>query len=207
MGDVAVVGLGAMGSTLAELYRSAGARVTVWNRSGGRAAELAARGVTVAPDVASAFGSASLIVMCVSNDAAVDEILAAPGVAEAVAGRTVVQLTTIAPETARRGARWAREHGGRFLAGAIQAAPSQMGRDDTPVLVSGDRETWEAHRATLATMGGGLVYLGDDPGAAATMDLATLSWVYGAMIGFVHGARVAESEGLDVAAAPGSPPR
>ena len=75
-----------------------------------------------------------------------------------------------------------------------------MGRADTPVLVSGDRETWEAHCATLATMGGGLVYLGADPGAAATMDLATLSWVYGAMIGFVHGALVAESEGLDVAA-------
>jgi 3-hydroxyisobutyrate dehydrogenase-like beta-hydroxyacid dehydrogenase len=42
------------------------------------------------------------------------------------------------------------------------------------------------------------VYLGDSIEAAATMDLATLSYVYGAMTGFLHGARIAESEGLDV---------
>ncbi|UJR86033.1 NAD(P)-dependent oxidoreductase [Sandaracinus amylolyticus] len=195
--DVTVVGLGAMGVTIAGLFRAKGARVTVWNRSATRVDEEVARGAIAAPDVASAFAASPVIVMCVSNDDAVDAILGAPGVT--LVGRTLIQLTTISPETARRGARWAREHDGHFLAGAIQAAPSQMGQPDTPVLVSGDRATWDAQRALLETLAGGLVYLGDDPGASATMDLATLSWVYGAMIGFVHGATIAQKEGLDVA--------
>lgn len=35
-------------------------------------------------------------------------------------------------------------------------------------------------------------------GAASAMDLATLSYVYGALLGFFHGARIAESEGFRV---------
>jgi 3-hydroxyisobutyrate dehydrogenase-like beta-hydroxyacid dehydrogenase len=41
-------------------------------------------------------------------------------------------------------------------------------------------------------------YLGEPVAAAAAMDLATLSYVYGAMLGFLHGARIAESEGFRV---------
>jgi 3-hydroxyisobutyrate dehydrogenase-like beta-hydroxyacid dehydrogenase len=127
-------------------------------------------------------------------------LLAGNGVASAIAGRTLVQLTTIGPQTAREGQRWAQAHGGRFLAGALQAAPGQMGRPDTPILVSGQEDAWNAERDVLNVLGGGIIYLGPDPAAAPTMDLATLSWVYGAMLGFVQGAVLAEGERVDVAA-------
>lgn len=198
--DVTILGLGAMGTTIANLYLKQGARVTVWNRTAGKARELVARGAHAATDPAAAIAASAVSIVCVSNDAAIAEVLAAPGAGAAHAGRALVQLTTMGPATARDGDRWARDHGGQFIAGAIQAAPSQMGRPDTPILVSGDAAAWERTRSVLATLGGGLVYLGPDPGAAATMDLATLSWVYGAMIGFVHGATIAQAEQLDVAA-------
>jgi hypothetical protein len=41
-------------------------------------------------------------------------------------------------------------------------------------------------------------YLGEQIGAASAMDLATLSYVNGTMLGFFHGALVAESEGFAV---------
>lgn len=197
--SVTVIGLGAMGTTIADLLLSSGARVTVYNRSVEKAAGLRERGAALAPDVAAAFAASDTIVMCVSNDDAVSQLLAAPGVAAAAARRSLIQLTTISPETARVGAAWAREHDARFLAGALQAAPGQMGQADTPVLISGDEASWGAHRALLSVLGGGLVYLGPEPGAAATMDLATLSWVYGGMLGFLQGALIAKSEGVDVA--------
>lgn len=196
---VSVIGLGAMGMTIAELFSKSGARVTVYNRSAGKAAPLRDKGAALAPDLATAFAASDTVVMCVSNDAAVKELLAAPGVAAAAAARTLIQLTTISPETARGGAAWAREHGAQYLAGAIQAAPGQMGQADTPILISGDEQAWAAQRARLSVLGGGLVYLGAEPGAAATMDLATLSWVYGGMLGFLQGALIAQSEGVDVA--------
>jgi 3-hydroxyisobutyrate dehydrogenase-like beta-hydroxyacid dehydrogenase len=196
---VTVVGLGAMGTTIAELFMKAGARVTVWNRSAGKAASLVERGALEAPDLPAAIAASEVTIVIVSNDQAVSELLATPGVAGAVAGRALIQLTTISPETARQGAEFARKHGVAYLSGAIQAAPSQMGQPDTPLLVSGDERAWAAHRDLLGTLAGGLVYLGADPGAAATMDLATLSWVYGGFVGFLQGALIARAQKVDVA--------
>jgi 3-hydroxyisobutyrate dehydrogenase-like beta-hydroxyacid dehydrogenase len=50
----------------------------------------------------------------------------------------------------------------------------------------------------LAVFGGGVVHVGVDAGAANTMDMATLSYVYGAVLGFIHGARVCEAEGIPI---------
>ena len=74
-----------------------------------------------------------------------------------------------------------------------------MGKSDTPLLLSGEQAAYQAAEALLKDLAGNLVYLGDRIEAASTMDLATLSYVYGAMAGFLQGARIAEVEGLDVA--------
>jgi 3-hydroxyisobutyrate dehydrogenase-like beta-hydroxyacid dehydrogenase len=203
MNDVTVLGLGSMGITLARLFLKKGRRVTVWNRSAEKALGLATQNALqtphVAPDVAAAVRASSLVVMCVYDYAAADAIWRSPGVAEAVAGRTVVQLTTGSPKEARDAAAWAARHGAHYLDGAIQAAPSQMGQADTPVLLSGPQAAWQDAKAVLEDIAGDIVYLGPQIDAAASMDLATLSYVYGAFTGFIHGARLVETNGLDVA--------
>jgi 3-hydroxyisobutyrate dehydrogenase-like beta-hydroxyacid dehydrogenase len=73
-----------------------------------------------------------------------------------------------------------------------------MGRADTPILISGDQGALTAWAPVLADLAGNYVNLGERIEAAATMDLATLSYVYGAFVGFVHGALIAEAEQLDV---------
>lgn len=197
MNAVTVIGLGAMGVTLARLFKNRGREVTVWNRSPGKAAGL--EGVALAPTAAAAVEASPLVVMCVYDHAAVRDILALPGVAQAFAGKTLVQLTTGSPADAREAAEWSAAHGVAYVAGAIQAAPSQMGQPDTPILVSGDPAALAQWQEVLADLGGHYAHLGERPDAAATMDLATLSYVYGAFVGFVHGALIAESQGLDVA--------
>jgi 3-hydroxyisobutyrate dehydrogenase-like beta-hydroxyacid dehydrogenase len=181
------------------LFLGRGRKVTVWNRTSERAANLVRQGATLAENAEAAIRASTLVVMCVYDYRAADAILEAPGVAEAINGRTLVQLTTGSPGDARRSLSWVRQHGADYLDGAIQAAPSQMGQDDTPVLLSGSEPAFRAAETVLKDLAGNIVYLGDRIEAAATMDLATLSYVYGAYIGFVHGARIAESEGLDVA--------
>jgi 3-hydroxyisobutyrate dehydrogenase-like beta-hydroxyacid dehydrogenase len=197
MNAVSVIGLGAMGLTLANLFKDRGRDVTVWNRSLSKAAGL--NGVSVSHSAASAVSASPLVVMCVYDYAAVREVLAQPGVGAAFAGKTLVQLTTGSPADAREAAAWSAAHGVAYLEGAIQAAPSQMGRPDTPILISGDQAALAQWQDVLADLGGNYVNLGEKPDAAATVDLATLSYVYGAYIGFVHGALIAESQGLDIA--------
>jgi 3-hydroxyisobutyrate dehydrogenase-like beta-hydroxyacid dehydrogenase len=199
MNEVTVIGLGAMGVTLARLLLRSGRRVTVWNRSADKATPLVAEGAALAPSAEAAIRSSRLVVMCVYDYAAARSIWALPGVAQAIDGRVLVHLSTGSPEDARSALAWATQHGARYLDGAIQAAPSQMGQDDTPLLLSGDAATHAEVADVLKLLAGNIVYLGKAIDAAATMDMATLSYVYGAFAGFVHGARLAESQGLDVA--------
>lgn len=136
--------------------------------------------------------------LVVSDYRAVDAILAEPGVAQAAHGRLFINLGTGSPDDAAAAQAWAMRYGARHVDGAIQAAPSQMGQPDTPILFSGAKDAWDEAQPLLAALGGGNVYLGEDVTGAATMDLATLSYVYGAFLGFIHGARMAEAKGLDV---------
>jgi len=50
----------------------------------------------------------------------------------------------------------------------------------------------------LKTIAGNLMYMGEPVGLASAWDLATLSCLFGALLGFFHGARIFESEGLRV---------
>lgn len=192
---VAVLGLGQMGRTLAKLLVQAGVPVLVWNRSPGKAA-----GLPEAPSAAAAIAAADIVVMCVLDYRAAEEILAGEGVRRALAGKLLIQLSTGSPRDAHSMAALLEDSHAAFLGGAIQVAPDQMGRPDTTILVSGKRAAFERAGAVLATFGGNVVYLGESAPAAATMDLATLSYIYGASAGFFQGAALAQAEGLDVAA-------
>lgn len=198
MPPVAVIGLGTMGSTLARLLLRNGYPVTVWNRSRGRAEPLVQEGAVLAPDSAAAVSSSSLVIVCVHDHAARRAILEVPEVEKVLAGRVIVELSTGSPRDARDGESWARAHGAGLVLGAIQAAPAQMGRPDTTLLISGAKAAFERSEAVLRVFGGNLTYLGEEAGAASTMDLATLSYVYGSTLGFFHGARICEEEEIGV---------
>lgn len=198
MTDIAILGLGAMGSTLARLLLDKGHDVHVWNRTAARAGPLEAAGAKVHAEVAAAVAAASVVVVCVHDYPATEEILGASGVAAAMNGRILIQLTTGGPQDARDGLAWAAAHGVRYLDGAIQVAPSQMGLPDTTILISGEESALRDAEEVLAAFGGNVVWLGESVAAAAAMDFATLSWVYGSVIGFFQGALFIESEGLDL---------
>ncbi|HVJ03400.1 MAG TPA: NAD(P)-binding domain-containing protein [Sphingomonas sp.] len=196
MTDVSVIGLGQMGVRLVELLREAGRTVMVWNRS---AAKAAATGAELAGSPAEAVMASSVTLVIVADDEAVGAILDSPGMTAAAAGRILVNLGTSGPDAARGFAGQVTAAGGSYVDGAIQAAPSQMGQPDTPVLLAGSRRAYAAVEPLLGILAGNLVYLGEEPDAVAYMDLATLSYVYGAYAGFLHGARIAEATGIDPA--------
>jgi 3-hydroxyisobutyrate dehydrogenase-like beta-hydroxyacid dehydrogenase len=197
--EISVIGLGSMGLTIARLYLEQGYKVTVWNRTAEKADALVAKGAVLARSAAEAVRAAQVAVMCVYDYRAAEAILAMEGVAAAMDGRLLVQLTTGSPSDARDAELWARRQGATYLEGAIQAAPDQMGQPDTPILMSGAQAVFREVEPLLKVLGGGTVYLGEKASAAAAMDLATLSTIYGTLLGFMHGARIAEHEGFDVA--------
>ena len=196
MTDVTIIGLGQMGHTLAELMLKSGKSVSLWNRSADKAAALVERGATLALTPASAIAASPATIICVYDYDAAEAILNADGVADALRGHLVANLGTGSPEDARKAETYINTHGGRYLDGTIQAAPSQMGQDNTPILISGLESVFAEAEPLLKILAGNLVYLGESIDAAAFMDLSTLSYVYGAYAGFLHGALIAEAVGI-----------
>lgn len=200
MTDVTVIGLGQMGFALAGLMLRAGKSVSLWNRSRDKAAPLVIRGAIFHETPAAAIAASPVALICVYDYDAARGILGSDGVAKAVRDRLVVNLGTGSPEDAREAESAITRQGGRYLDGAIQAAPSQMGEAGTPILISGPETDFAQAGPLLRILAGNLVHLGDRIDAAAFMDLATLSYVYGAYAGFLHGARIAETMGISVEA-------
>lgn len=166
---VSVLGLGGMGVALADALLKNGHDVTVWNRSPARADELADRGAAVAATPAHAVTASPLVLLCVTDVAAVSAVLDQVG--EAIAGRVLVNLTTTTPAEAARTAAWVHERGAEYLGGAVQSLAAQIGTTEASLVYGGDRAVFERHAPTLAALGEPRL-VGADAAAAARYDLA-----------------------------------
>ncbi|MEJ3750876.1 NAD(P)-binding domain-containing protein [Actinomycetes bacterium KLBMP 9797] len=188
---VTVVGLGSMGSALAAALLDRGHPTTVWNRSTSKARPLADRGARVAATPEEAIVASPIIIACVLDYGVMRSVF--DPVAGALAGKTLVNLTSGSPEQAHEAATWAGEHGVDYLDGAIMTTPPGVGSPEMMFLYSGAPAVFEAHRTTLATLGDPL-HLGADPGLASLYDAALLGLMWSTMTGWLHGAALLGAE-------------
>ncbi|MFF9034310.1 NAD(P)-dependent oxidoreductase [Streptomyces sp. NPDC014892] len=193
---VTLLGLGAMGTALARAWQAAGHPLTVWNRTPARSAVLAAEGARVADSAAKAVAANTLVVVCLLDDASVEEALADAD----LTGRDLVNLTTSTPAQARARAEWAEARGARYLDGGIMAVPPMVGVPEAGgyVFYSGSRQLFDQHRAALAVPVG-TTYVGEDAGFAALHDVALLSAMYGMFAGAAHAFALIREEDIDPA--------
>lgn len=194
--SIAILGLGAMGSALATRLVDAGYQVTAWNRTPGRAEQLASRVVVEAPSAKDAVLRADVIVVCLYDTESVYQTLRP--LAGELEARSVVNLTSTTPAEARELAHWAGEHSAGYLDGAIMATPDMIGSPGAAIFYSGSQQVFDAHRALFDTWAIS-TYDGDDAGMASLFDLAMLSGMYTMFAGFVHGAAMVRASGVSTA--------
>lgn len=181
---VTVIGLGNMGAALAAALLDNGHPTTVWNRSPAKAEPLVARGARLAATPEEAVTASPLILACVLDDGALHAVL--DPVAEALAGKALVNVTSGSPEQAGEAAKWAESLGLGYLDGAIMTTPPGVGNPEMMFLYSGSAEVFDAHRATLTALGDPL-YLGAEPGRASLYDVALLGLMWSTFTGWLHG--------------------
>jgi len=179
---VSVLGTGRLGVALAEAFLAAGHPVTVWNRTGENAAPLAAKGATVASSVADAVAVSPLVLTVVLDHAAVRALLADV----ALGGKTLLNVSSSAPDDIRALAEWATGQGADYLDAAVMAVPQAIGTPDSRVLLSGSADAFDRYGDQLAVVGA-TRYLGADAGVAELYSIGLLSAAYGTLFGFVHG--------------------
>lgn len=188
---VTVAGLGSMGSALAAALLERGHPTTVWNRSADKARPLVDRGARLAATPWEAVAASPLVIACVWDYEVLRTVLAPA--AGALAGRTLVNLTSGSPEQAREALQWARGHGADYLDGAVMTTPPGVGDPASMFLYSGSRDVFDAHRTTLSALGDPL-HLGTDPATASLYDAALLGLMWSTMTGWLHGTALVGTE-------------
>ena len=195
MSAVTVIGLGAMGSAIANAFLNAGHDTTVWNRGKERLAEFQNSGANCEPDIAKAIVESPLVVVCIDDYAATWALMEENALGSVLSGRTLVQFSTGTPEEARNTETGAKLHETAYLDGAILAYPREIGHDAL-VTVSGDEGTYAGVQHMLAALSTDVRYLGDSIGAAAALDIAVMSYYILTHLDLVHAALICESEGV-----------
>jgi 3-hydroxyisobutyrate dehydrogenase-like beta-hydroxyacid dehydrogenase len=126
--DVAFIGLGGMGTAMAEKVLEGGHRLTVWNRSASKAEALVKAGASPARTPADAASKAEVVATMVADEAALEEVtLGSEGLIEGLAkGAIHVSMSTVGPEIAERLAKAHAERGQGFVSAPVFGRPDAV---------------------------------------------------------------------------------
>ncbi len=175
---VTVLGVGAMGSAMAERLLDQGFTVGVWNRTPGPAAELFEQGATAYARPEDAVANAGVVLTTLSTAEAVDEVMLGRGVINAMRpGAVWAQMGTIGVEAteALRSQVAARWPSVLFVDAPVSGSrgPARTGR--LVVLASGPKGSRSIVEPVFEALGRP-VWLGE-AGAGSRMKLVLNTWL------------------------------
>jgi len=155
-----VIGLGAMGHGMATNLHKAGHLHRAWNRSAEKARKLSAdTGVTVSESIQSLATECELIVVCISRDADVLEVVEKIA-AGARPGTIVADTSTVSSDTAVRAAQILKARGVEFLDCPVSGGVEGAKNGTLSMMVGGDAATLEKARPALSSMAANIVHIG-----------------------------------------------
>jgi len=199
MQRVAFLGLGTMGAAMAANLARAGFQVAAWNRTPGRAPELAELGVTTASTPAEAASTAEIVVLCVSDTPDVEAVLFGPdGVVEgAKPGTLIIDCSTIAPSGSWDFAARLRERDLRMVDAPVSGGSEGARNATLTIFVGGDERDVEHARPALNALGRMITHVGPI-GAGQAVKAVNQVILAGTYLGVAEGIVLAIKAGLDV---------
>lgn len=193
---LAFIGLGNMGGGVAARLAEQGYPMTVYNRTASKAQPVVEAGATQADSPSDAAAAAEIVLLSLSDEDAVEEVLFAEVLAVLPRGTTVIDTSTVSPSYARSaGARLA-DAGMRRVEAALIGNPLQARAGELRILTAGEGADVAAVEAILHSAGREVVHLGAT-GNALTLKLM-LNLLLGAQLtSFVEALSYGERAGLD----------
>ena len=193
------LGLGMMGFPMTRRLVDAGYDVTVWNRSSGKAAALVQAGAKLAGNPQDVAATANIIFMCLTDAAAVEEVVFGPdGLATAAgAGKLIVDFSSIHPDAARSiAARLKSTNGMGWIDAPVSGGTMGAEQGTLAVMAGGDASDIERVRPYVLSMARRLTHMGPT-GAGQTSKLCNQVIVGCAMAVLAEATRLAVNAGID----------
>lgn len=158
------IGLGNMGKPMATNLIHAGYDVTVYNRTPEKMEPLVALGAKAAGSPRELAEQVDVVITMVSDGPTLESVLfGANGVAEGVrSGQTVIDMSTVAPETSRMAAEQLDELGVSFLDAPVSGSVKPATEGTLVILVGGKRDAYREHLPIFDVLGKQSFYFGEN---------------------------------------------
>jgi 3-hydroxyisobutyrate dehydrogenase len=211
---ITLMGLGAMGSGMAQRLLDAGFELTIFNRTPERAKRLLEAGATLAETPREAVQNAEIVICIVADDNASYAIWLGPNGAlgNVKPGTILIESSTLTPAWVRELAAEAAKRNCDFLDAPVTGSKPQAEAGQLTFLVGGDAAVLDRARPVLKTMSQDIRYFGPtSSGAKVKLLNNLLNGIH--VSSFAEMLSLAERMGIDAkaaaefisTAAPGSP--
>jgi 3-hydroxyisobutyrate dehydrogenase len=168
---IALLGTGLLGKAIAERLGAVGHRVVAYNRTPTKALPLQSQGIAVVGAAEAAVTQADLVLLVLTDAAAISSVLFTPACSAALSGKTVVQMGTIGTNDSLEIKRAVERWRGTYCEAPVLGSLTEARSGTLLVMVGGTEEQF----ATLAPL---FRSLGREPrlvgpvGTAAALKLA-----------------------------------
>jgi 3-hydroxyisobutyrate dehydrogenase-like beta-hydroxyacid dehydrogenase len=193
---IGLIGLGLMGSALAERLLGAGQRVLGWDIDPERLAALRENGGEVAGDAQEVFSSGRRVLLSLPSHREVADVIETAGVTLS-RGLTIIDTTTGDPESTEQLARMLADRGITYLDATISGSSAQVRTGSVTMMVGGDAEAFTACSDIFESIGRQTFHTGP-AGTGAKMKLVTNLVLGLNRAALAEGLAFAASLGLDL---------
>lgn len=169
--EVGFIGTGLMGLPMAQRLVSAGISLRAYNRTPEKLEPLQAMGVAIAATPTELIQSATCILLMLTNAQAIREVLLLDQAHSALAGKTVIQMSTIAASESCAIAKDVMAAGGDYLEAPVLGSIPEAQAGKLIVMVGSTTEQFQRWSSLLQHFGDAPVHVGV-VGTAAALKLA-----------------------------------
>ena len=198
MANLGYIGLGAMGSRIADRLLSKGHTVIGHNRTKSKAQLLLDKGMAWGDSPRAVAAAADVTFVMVTDTNALNAVAEGPDgfVAGLSAGKTVVDMSTVRPAASKAMAAEVRRRGAEMVDCPVSGSVSTVEAGKASMMVGGDKATYDTVLPLLLDIGPKATYVGAN-GLGVSMKIAINLSIGVQLLAFSESVLLAEKSGID----------
>jgi 3-hydroxyisobutyrate dehydrogenase len=172
---LSVIGTGLMGAPIALRLHTQGHTVTAYNRSPEKLLPLQAQGIAIVATPLEAIDASEFILLMLTDAAAIESTILTPETLPYLQGKTVIQMSTIAPSESQAIAQIIQSHGGTYIEAPVLGSIPEAKTGKLLVLVGATAADFAIAQPILTELGENpILFGGIGTGSAAKLALNQL---------------------------------
>ncbi len=196
---VGYIGLGLMGKPMAMRLLKAGFDVAIWARAPDKVQDAVAAGAKLLGSAADVARSSDIVIVCVSDTAAVQDVVFGPkGIAAGAGkGKILVDMSTIDPRLSREfAAKLLADTGTQWIDAPMSGGPPGAAAGTLAVMAGGDGAAFERSKSVVSHLSGKYTLMGP-AGSGQTTKLINQVIVGGCKSVIAEAVQLAMNAGID----------